>query len=191
MDYYGKRTIVFIDEIHRFNKTQQDLLLPYIENGTFILIGATTENPYFELNRPLLSRIRVIKLKPLTKQSIVHILEKALYDKERGLGKNLYTADVEALEVMAAYASGDSRIALNLLEQTASVLPPRSRITLLEIQKVAGEQMSVYDKKGDNHYDITSAFIKSMRGSDPNAALHYLARMIEGEKNHLLYHDVL
>ncbi len=180
LDYYGKRTIVFIDEIHRFNKTQQDLLLPYIENGTFILIGATTENPYFELNRPLLSRIRVIKLKPLTKKSIVHILEKALYDKERGLGKNLYTADVEALEVMAAYASGDSRIALNLLEQTASVLPPRSRITLLEIQKVAGEQMSVYDKKGDNHYDITSAFIKSMRGSDPNAALHYLARMIEG-----------
>lgn len=179
-DYYRRRTIVFIDEIHRFNKTQQDLLLPYVENGTFTLIGATTENPYFELNGPLLSRIRVIKLKPLSMKAITNILGRALQDEEKGLGKNRYTADKEALLSMAAYASGDSRIALNLLEQATSILPVGSHLTLEEVEKVAGEQMSVYDKKGDNHYDITSAFIKSMRGSDPHAALHYLARMIEG-----------
>ncbi len=180
IQYYGRRTIVFIDEIHRFNKSQQDLLLPYVEDGTFILIGATTENPYFELIGPLLSRIRIIRLKALTFESIVRVLEKALHDRDRGLGKNEYKADVNVLRNIAAYASGDCRIALNLLEQAATMLPKGAALTNGEIKRVAGEQMSVYDKKGDYHYDIVSAFIKSMRGSDPNAALHYLARMIEG-----------
>lgn len=180
MQYYGRRTIVFIDEIHRFNKAQQDLLLPYVEDGTFILIGATTENPYFELNGPLLSRIRLIHLKPLTEDSLLVILKRALYNKEKGLGKYNYHAEETVLKNIAFYASGDTRIALNLLEQAATILPQGGILTEKEIRGVAGEQMSVYDKKGDYHYDIVSAFIKSMRGSDPQAALHYLARMIAG-----------
>lgn len=180
LQYYGRRTIVFIDEVHRFNRAQQDLLLPYVENGTFILIGATTENPYFELNGSLLSRIRSIHLKPLSIDSIVLILQKALTDKNKGLGMHDYHADEIVLKNIAAYAAGDTRIALNLLEQATTSLPYGGVLTEKEVQGVAGEQMSVYDKKGDYHYDIASAFIKSMRGSDPQAALHYLARMIAG-----------
>ena len=180
LQYYGRRTIVFIDEVHRFNRAQQDLLLPYVENGTFILIGATTENPYFELNGSLLSRISLIHLKPLSIDSIVLILQKALTDKNKGLGMHDYHADEIVLKNIAAYAAGDTRIALNLLEQATTSLPYGGVLTEKEVQGVAGEQMSVYDKKGDYHYDTASAFIKSMRGSDPQAALHYLARMIAG-----------
>ena len=177
---FGKKTILFIDEIHRFNKTQQDTLLPHVEDGTLVLIGATTENPYFELNGSLLSRIRLIHLKPLSIDSIVLILQKALTDKNKGLGMHDYHADEIVLKNIAAYAAGDTRIALNLLEQATTSLPYGGVLTEKEVQGVAGEQMSVYDKKGDYHYDIASAFIKSMRGSDPQAALHYLARMIAG-----------
>ena len=180
MGMYGRRTILFVDEIHRFNKGQQDYLLPFVEDGTLTLIGATTENPYFELNGSLLSRIRLIHLKPLSIDSIVLILQKALTDKNKGLGMHDYHTDEIVLKNIAAYAAGDTRIALNLLEQATTSLPYGGVLTEKEVQGVAGEQMSVYDKKGDYHYDIASAFIKSMRGSDPQAALHYLARMIAG-----------
>ena len=174
------RTIVFIDEIHRFNKGQQDVLLPYVEDGTFILIGATTENPYFEINGPLLSRLRLIHLKRLTDEAIVSVLHRALDDEKYGLAIHRYTAKPEALALIAAYASGDTRVALNLLEQSTSMLMDGGSLTENEIGEVAGVQISSYDKQGDYHYNIVSAFIKSMRGSDPDAALHYLARMIDG-----------
>lgn len=180
MSFYGRRTIVFIDEIHRFNKGQQDVLLPYVEDGTFVLIGATTENPYFEINGPLLSRLRLIRLAPLSRESLIAILQRALTDTERGLGQYHYTADLAVLSAIGDIAGGDARMALNLLEQASSLLPAGSTLTKEDLAKVAGERVSLYDKKGDYHYDIVSAFIKSMRGSDPNAALHYMARMIEG-----------
>ncbi len=180
MNFYGRRTIVFIDEIHRFNKGQQDVLLPYVEDGTFVLIGATTENPYFEINGPLLSRLRLIRLAPLSRDSLMVILRRALSDTERGLGQYHYTADVSVLAAIGDIAGGDARMALNLLEQASSLLPAGSALTKEDLAKVAGERVSLYDKKGDYHYDIVSAFIKSMRGSDPDAALHYMARMIEG-----------
>ncbi|QDR80837.1 replication-associated recombination protein A [Sporomusa termitida] len=176
-----RRTILFVDEIHRFNKGQQDVLLPYVENGTVILIGATTENPYFEVNSPLLSRMRVVRLKRLDEQGLVRILEQALTDRERGLGQRelIYTADT--LLKVAAIAGGDARTALNIIEQAAAMLDPGHPGILSPevIEAVAGEKLQAYDKKGDNHYDVVSAFIKSMRGSDPDAALHYLARMLE------------
>lgn len=180
MSYYHRRTIVFIDEIHRFNKSQQDLLLPYVENGTFTLIGATTENPYFEINGPLRSRMRLIRLHALSEEAIIKILQRAMNDTSKGLGKFEYQASPESLKIIANYAGGDSRMALNLLEQACAMIPPKGKLTSSEVLGVAGEHASVYDKNGDNHYDITSAFIKSMRGSDPDAALHYLARLIEG-----------
>lgn len=178
--YYRRRTIVFIDEIHRFNKGQQDLLLPYVEDGTIILIGATTENPYFEINRPLLSRVRLIHLQALPESAEIQILRRALTDKEKGLGSYGYQASDEVLKMISSYASGDIRMALNLLEQASSLLPVNGMLTAREVEEVAGEHLSVYDKNSDYHYDIVSAFIKSMRGSDPDAALHYLARMIDG-----------
>lgn len=180
ISYYNKRTIVFIDEIHRFNKGQQDLLLPYVENGTIVLIGATTENPYFEINRPLLSRIRLIHLNALSVDSEIRILRHALEDKEKGLGNSNYKVSDDVLKIISSYSSGDIRIALNLLEQATSLLPLNGELTEREVAEVAGEHLSVYDKNSDYHYDIISAFIKSMRGSDPDAALHYLARLIEG-----------
>ncbi|MDF2570640.1 MAG: rarA 1 [Sporomusa sp.] len=175
------RTILFVDEIHRFNKAQQDVLLPYVENGTLILIGATTENPYFEVNSPLLSRMRVIRLKRLDEQGIIRILEQALSDKERGLGNDVISCNKNTLLKIAAIAGGDARTALNIIEQAVAMLDPaQSNIVTPEIiEIVAGEKLQAYDKKGDNHYDVVSAFIKSMRGSDPDAALHYLARMLE------------
>lgn len=180
LTYYRKRTIIFIDEIHRFNKGQQDLLLPYVEDGSVILIGATTENPYFEINRPLLSRVRIIHLNSLSEESELIILRRALTDSIRGLGSFSYKADDSVLKLICSYASGDIRVALNLLEQAASLLPANGILTEKEVKEVAGEHIIVYDKNRDYHYDVVSAFIKSIRGSDPDAALHYLARMIDG-----------
>ena len=175
------RTIVFIDEIHRFNKAQQDVLLPYVENGTIVLIGATTENPFFEINSPLLSRMKVVRLEKLTPQDIVEILKRAISDPERGFGAS-FTAEPEALKIIADFAAGDARGALNILEQAEFMLPEKGErvLTVETLRSVIGTALQRYDKKGDQHYDIISAFIKSMRGSDADAALHYLARMIEG-----------
>lgn len=178
----GRGTILFIDEIHRFNKSQQDALLPHVENGTIVLIGATTENPYFEVNSPLLSRMRVLRLQALTRDEIIGILHRALADEVRGLGKIKISADDEVLGLLSDRAGGDARAALNLLEQMVRLSGSDEAVTLTRdmVETVAAEKLQSYDKKGDNHYDVTSAFIKSMRGSDPDAAMHYLARMIEG-----------
>ena len=175
------RTIVFIDEIHRFNKAQQDVLLPYVENGTIVLIGATTENPFFEINPPLLSRMKVIRLEKLTPQHMQQIILRAIADKERGFGGS-FTIEEDALKILADFSAGDARSALNMLEQAEFMLPETGerKITIEVLRSVIGTAMQRYDKKGDQHYDIVSAFIKSMRGSDADAALHYLARMIEG-----------
>lgn len=175
------RTIVFIDEIHRFNKAQQDVLLPYVENGTIVLIGATTENPFFEINSPLLSRMKVIRLEKLTPQHMQQIILRAIADKERGFGGR-FTIEEDALKILADFSAGDARSALNMLEQAEFMLPETGerKITIEVLRSVIGTAMQRYDKKGDQHYDIVSAFIKSMRGSDADAALHYLARMIEG-----------
>lgn len=175
------RTIVFIDEIHRFNKAQQDVLLPYVENGTIVLIGATTENPFFEINSPLLSRMKVVRLEKLQPPQIVQILERTIADAERGFGGS-FTAEPEALKIIADFAAGDARGALNILEQAEFMLPENGErvLTVETLRSVIGTALQRYDKKGDQHYDIVSAFIKSMRGSDADAALHYLARMIEG-----------
>lgn len=177
---YQRRTILFIDEIHRFNKGQQDVLLPYVEDGTVILIGATTENPYFEVNRPLLSRLRVISLSPLSEDAIAAVLKRALQDEDKGLGAHHIHADEDILRTIARLADCDARVGLNLLEQAAMLVPDHGTMSRSIIEKVAGRKVYTYDKKGDAHYDTVSAFIKSMRGSDPDAALHYLARMIEG-----------
>lgn len=178
--YYQKRTIVFIDEIHRFNKSQQDVLLPYVEDGRLTLIGATTENPFFEVNHALLSRVRIVRLSALTDGDIKMLVKKALTDKERGLGAQALTCDEDALNALVRLSGGDGRMALNLLEQAASMSQPGDNITLEFLGNIFGERIQTYDKKGDNHYDTVSAFIKSMRGSDPDAAIHYLARMIAG-----------
>lgn len=177
----GIRTILFIDEIHRFNKAQQDILLPYVENGVITLIGATTENPFFEVNSPLLSRMKVIRLESLTQEEIQKVINRALEDVDYGYGKRGLSIDEEALVMFGQMAGGDARIALNLLEQTVSLLASdEKKITKSVVREVLADAGVRYDKKGDEHYDVISAFIKSMRGSDPNAAIHYLARMIEG-----------
>lgn len=179
---YGKRTILFVDEIHRFNKGQQDYLLPFVEDGTVILIGATTENPYFEVNGALISRSIIFELKPLQKDDIKALLLRALTDKERGLGA--YRAEIteEALDFLADMANGDARAALNAIE-LGVLTTERSEDGVLHITlEVAAEciqkRVLRYDKDGDSHYDTISAFIKSMRGSDPDAAIYYLARML-------------
>ncbi len=179
---YGRRTILFVDEIHRFNKGQQDYLLPFVEDGTLILIGATTENPYFEVNGALISRSIIFELKALEKEDIKTLLRRALTDVEKGMGAYDAEADEEALEFLADMAGGDARNALNALElgvlTTDRGEDGRIHITL----DVAGECIQKktvrYDKGGDNHYDTISAFIKSMRGSDPDAAVFYLAKML-------------
>ncbi|MCI6086413.1 MAG: replication-associated recombination protein A [Selenomonas sp.] len=179
--YHQRRTIVFIDEIHRFNKSQQDVLLPYVEDGRLVLIGATTENPFFEVNHALLSRVRVVRLYKLTDGQLVKILQQALADEERGLGGQHLTAADGVLADIAQFAGGDARMALNILEEMAAMLPPSGgKLSQELMESIVGERVQSYDKKGDNHYDTASAFIKSMRGSDPDAALHYLARMIAG-----------
>ena len=174
-----QRTILFLDEIHRFNKSQQDVLLPCVEDGTIILIGATTENPFFEVNRPLLSRLRLITLEALTPKAIGQILRRAITDEEVGLGKRRLQVADEVLEDVGIFVNGDGRMALNILEQAAAMVPDEGNITIEVLEKDVGRRIYTYDKKGDSHYDTISAFIKSMRGSDVQATMHYLARMIE------------
>ena len=180
---YGKKTILFIDEIHRFNKGQQDYLLPFVEDGTLTLIGATTENPYFEVNGALLSRSIIFELKPLTNENIKSIINKALSDDERGLGTFRACIDDDAIDFLADTAGGDARMALNAIE-LGVLTTDRSddgmiHITLQVAEECIQKRKVSYDKLGDNHYDTISAFIKSMRGSDPDAAVYYLARMLE------------
>jgi len=179
---YGKRTILFVDEIHRFNKGQQDYLLPFVEDGTLILIGATTENPYFEVNGALLSRSVVFELKPLDKEDIRVLINRAVYDKERGMGAYDAVIDEDAVEFLADMAGGDARAALNAIElgvlTTERGADGKIHITLDVASECIQKRVVRYDKTGDNHYDTISAFIKSMRGSDPDAAVYYLARML-------------
>ena len=173
-----KRTVLFIDEIHRFNKSQQDILLPYVENGIVTLIGATTENPFFSVNSPLLSRMRVLRFRKLEADEVVLLLKRALTDSVNGLGSKQLSCEDEVLARIAEVASGDARTALNLLEECSMMVESDGIIESEYIDEVMGEKIQYYDKNGDNHYDVVSAFIKSMRGSDADAALHYLARMI-------------
>lgn len=179
---YNQRTILFIDEIHRFNKSQQDALLPYVEDGTVILIGATTENPYFEVNAPLLSRSRVFGFKSLKDDDITRLINHAITEEERGLGRYRVEIDEEALSHIVNVANGDARTALNAVELAVLTTQPDDngvRRISLEVAEESIQKRSVrYDKSGDQHYDVISAFIKSLRGSDPDAALHWLARMI-------------
>ena len=179
----GHKTIIFVDEIHRFNKAQQDALLPYTEDGTIILIGATTENPYFEVNRALISRSLIFELKPLGEEAVKSIIKEAINSKERGLGVYKCTITEEALGFIALRSGGDARSALNAIE-LAAMTTQRAEDGMIHIdvsvmEECMQKRMLNYDKKGDNHYDVISAFIKSMRGSDKDATLHYLARMIE------------
>ena len=179
---YGKKTILFVDEIHRFNKGQQDYLLPFVEEGTIILIGATTENPYFEVNGALISRSRIFELKSLQTKDIKELILRAVNDKERGMGSYNAKIDDDALEFLADMANGDARAALNAIE-LGILTTDRGEDGIIHITlEVAGECIQKrpvrYDKTGDNHYDTISAFIKSMRGSDPDAAVYYLARML-------------
>ena len=179
---YGKKTILFVDEIHRFNKSQQDYLLPFVEDGTITLIGATTENPYFEVNNALLSRSRIFELKPLEKQDIRELVMRAVYDTEKGMGT--YGADItdEAADFLADVANGDARAALNAVElgilTTDKSDDGKIHITIDVAAECIQKRVVRYDHDGDNHYDTISAFIKSMRGSDPDAAVYYLARML-------------
>ncbi len=178
----GKRTILFIDEIHRFNKSQQDYLLPFVEDGTIILIGATTENPYFEVNGALVSRSIIFELKPIPQEAIEGLIRKAVTDEERGMGAYKAVIDDDAVSFLADIAGGDARHALNAVE-LGVMSTPRSEdglihITLDVAQECIQKRKVRYDKDGDNHYDTISAFIKSMRGSDPDAAVYYLARML-------------
>nr|WP_294657288.1 replication-associated recombination protein A [uncultured Anaerotignum sp.] len=179
---FDKKTILFIDEIHRFNKTQQDTLLPHVEDGTLVLIGATTENPYFEVNRALVSRSVIFSLEPLRQKDIASLLRRALADEEKGLGSYHAKMDEDALDFLSNTANGDARAALNALELAVLTTDPDDdgmiHITLSVAEDCIQRRALQYDKGGDNHYDTISAFIKSMRGSDPDAALYYLAKMI-------------
>ena len=179
---YGKRTILFIDEIHRFNKGQQDYLLPFVEDGTVTLIGATTENPYFEVNGALISRSIIFELKPLEKEDIKTLLHRALEDMEKGMGAYRAVADEDALEFLADVSNGDARSALNAIElgilTTERSADGLIHITLDVASECIQKRVIKYDKNGDSHYDNISAFIKSMRGSDPDAAVYYLAKML-------------
>lgn len=179
---YGKRTILFIDEIHRFNKGQQDYLLPFVEDGTIILIGATTENPYFEVNGALISRSIIFELKPIEKEDIKTLLKRAVYDTEKGMGSFDAVIEEDALEFLADLSGGDARHALNAIElgvmTTDRSEDGKIHITVEVVQECIQKRRVLYDKNGDNHYDTVSAFIKSMRGSDPDAAVYYLAKML-------------
>jgi putative ATPase len=182
----GRRSILFIDEIHRFNKAQQDALLPGVEDRTVVLVGATTENPFFTVNAPLMSRSLLFRLEPLGQADLETIVTRALADPERGLGKSGLTLDPDALAHLVDRADGDARHALNALEAAALVVTAKAgaaaeadgRITLADIEDALQRPRVTYDRAGDQHYDVASAFIKSIRGSDPDAALHYLARML-------------
>ena len=187
---YGKKTILFVDEIHRFNKAQQDYLLPFVEDGTVILIGATTENPYFEVNSALISRSSIFQLKPLSKENIKTLIRRAVTDTEKGMGS--YDAEIteEAVDFLADMSEGDARHALNAVELgilSTERNPETGKIVIdLPVAEECIQRRSIrYDKDGDNHYDIISAFIKSMRGSDPDAAVYYLARMLYAGGNRM------
>lgn len=179
---FGKKTILFIDEIHRFNKGQQDYLLPFVEDGTIILVGATTENPYFEVNSALLSRSIIFELKPLSVEDVKELIRRAVYDMDRGMGAYDAVIEEDALDFLADIAGGDARHALNAIELGILTTPRsgdgRIHITVEVAQECIQKRVIKYDKTGDNHYDTISAFIKSMRGSDPDAAVYYLARML-------------
>jgi len=179
---YGKKTILFVDEIHRFNKGQQDYLLPFVEDGTLILIGATTENPYFEVNSALISRSVVFELKALEREDIKVLIHRAVYDTERGMGAYDGEITEEAAEFLADISGGDARSALNAIElgvlTTEKAEDGKIHLTIEVISECIQKRVVRYDKGGDNHYDTISAFIKSMRGSDPDAAVYYLAKMI-------------
>lgn len=184
----GQRTIVFIDEIHRYSRTQQDTLLPFVEDGTVTLIGATTENPSFELNSALLSRARVVRLEPLKPENIATVIRRAIENPDRGLNSSIRLSD-EAIDKIASYSDGDARRALGTLDILASLLAPRAEpYTAKEVFDLLGSTESKpirYDAKGEEHYNVISAFIKSMRASDPDAAVYYLARMIAGGEDPL------
>ncbi|HEY9595425.1 MAG TPA: AAA family ATPase, partial [Spirochaetia bacterium] len=199
-DLYGKRTTLFVDEVHRWNKAQQDALLPWVENGTVILIGATTENPYFEVNRALVSRSRIFQLKPLTEDDLRGVARAALADRERGYGAYDVTIDDDALDHLVKIANGDARSLLNALElaveTTPSRFPPpegeKIRITREIAEESIQRKVVLYDKEGDYHFDTISAFIKSVRGSDPDAALYWLARMVSaGEDPHFIFRRMI
>jgi len=179
---YGKKTILFIDEIHRFNKGQQDYLLPFVEDGTVVLIGATTENPYFEVNGALISRSMIFELKPLSIENIISLIDRAIYDNEKGMGSYNAYIDDDARDFLAEMSGGDARHVLNAIELGVMSTNPdsdgRIHITIDVAQECIQKRVMRYDKDGDNHYDTISAFIKSMRGSDPDATLYYLARML-------------
>ncbi len=175
----GRRTILFVDEIHRFNKAQQDAFLPVVEDGTVVLIGATTENPFFEINAPLISRSRLVVLKPLEPEALADILAHALADEARGLGRYTLTLTDDARDHLVLMSDGDARTALNALAEAAALAGKGGTITLETVEAAVQRRALRYDKDGDQHYDIISAFIKSMRGSDPDAALYWMARMLE------------
>ena len=185
----GKRTVLFVDEIHRFNKAQQDAVLPYVEDGTITLIGATTENPSFEVNSALLSRSRVFVLHALDDDAIERLVRRALDDRERGLGDQHVVLDDDALAALVGLANGDARVALGTLEFAASAAPVAAdgtrRIDRALVADALQRRLVSYDKKGDNHYDVISAFIKSVRGSDPDGAVYWLARMIDAGEDAL------
>jgi putative ATPase len=181
----GRQTVLFVDEIHRFNKAQQDAVLPYVEDGTVTFIGATTENPSFEVNSALLSRARVFVLAPLSDAEVGVIVDRALADRERGLGDRRMQLDDAARALLISQANGDARSALNALEFAAATLPDGAEIEVSRVREAMQRRSSQYDKGGDMHYDVISAFIKSVRASDPDAALYWLARMIEGGEDPL------
>ncbi|MFV1977673.1 MAG: replication-associated recombination protein A [Candidatus Scalindua sp.] len=189
LKYYGKRTILFVDEIHRFNKSQQDAFLHHVEDGTITLIGATTENPSFEINAPLLSRCKVLVLKQLTTANIKTIITNTLSDKERGLGSLKVKINEDAINFIAELSHGEGRVALNTLETALMLTKPNQdkerTITLNIAQEAMQRKALLYDKGGEEHYNVISAFIKSMRGSDPDAALYWLARMLEAGEDPL------
>lgn len=187
-DYYRQKTVVFVDEVHRFNKSQQDVLLPFVESGLFTLIGATTENPLYELNSALLSRMKIYVLNPLTPAEIEDLIKRALSDPVRGLGGQDVTLSDDALQEIIARSKGDARAALNILETACQIRSSKSGKLILEAQDIretAGHFYINYDKKADHHYDTISAFIKSIRGSDPDAAIFWLAVMIHGGEDPL------
>lgn len=185
----GERTILFIDEIHRFNKAQQDAVLPFVESGLLLLIGATTENPSFEVNSALLSRSRVFRLEALRDEEVETLVDRALTDEERGLGKIVLDLDDEAKAALVGLAFGDARVALNALELAVALAEPDAagvrRITRSLVEDAVQRRALLYDRAGDQHYDVVSAFIKSIRGSDPDAAIYWLARMLEAGEDPL------
>lgn len=176
----GRKTVLFVDEVHRFNKAQQDAFLPFLETGDIVLVGATTENPSFELNRALLSRVKVYVLKPLSPEILEALLRRALADRQRGLGSFELSVDDQALARIVSLASGDARVAYTLLELAAGLAGPRGVVDPELVERVAQRRLALYDKEGEEHYNLISALHKSIRNSDPDAALYWLARMLEG-----------